>query len=222
MRSLLSSFLALLSLTSASHYKHQSNGSPTAVTCNGTTQGRYLEEFHQDLFLGVPFAEAPRLDNPRPISQRWKQPFDATKYGTTCYGLGSNKVLNLTQGEDCLNLNVVRPTGYAHDSLPVLVWIYGGGFTQGSNADPMWNLSYIVQTSVENEQPIIAVSINYRLSFLGFPVGNETLEAGVANLGLKDQRIALQWVQENIAAFGGDPNKVTAVSNTDGQDPTNV
>ena len=73
----------------------------------------------------------------------------------------------------------------------------------------MWNLSYIVQTSVENAQPILAVSINYRLSFLGFPDGNETLAAGVTNLGLKDQRIGMKWVQENIAAFGGDPRRVT-------------
>ena len=76
----------------------------------------------------------------------------------------------------------------------------------------MWNMSYIVQTSVENGQPIIGVSINYRLSFLGFPSGKEVMEAGAANLGLKDQRIAFQWVQENIAAFGGDPKKVTIVS----------
>ena len=72
-------------------------------------------------------------------------------------------------------------------------------------------MSYIVQTSVENGQPIIGVSINYRLSFLGFPSGKEPLEAGATNLGLKDQRIALEWIQENIRAFGGDPGKVTIV-----------
>jgi carboxylesterase type B len=75
----------------------------------------------------------------------------------------------------------------------------------------MWNMSYIVQTSVENGQPIIGVSINYRLSFLGFPSGTEALAAGVTNLGLKDQRIAMEWIQENIQAFGGDPQKVTIV-----------
>jgi carboxylesterase type B len=75
----------------------------------------------------------------------------------------------------------------------------------------MWNMSYNVQTSVENGQPITGVSINYRLSFLGFPSGKEPLAAGVTNLGLKDQRIALEWVQENIQAFGGDPRKVAIV-----------
>ena len=75
----------------------------------------------------------------------------------------------------------------------------------------MWNMSYIVQTSVENGQPIIGVSINYRLSFLGFPSGKEPLAAGITNLGLKDQRIAMEWIQENIEAFGGDRQKVTIV-----------
>lgn len=131
------------------------------------------------------------------------------EYGPTCYGFGSNTLLNLTQSEDCLSLNVVRPSGYAGDPLPVLLWIYGGGFRQGASADPMWNLSYVVETSVKNQQKVLAVSINYRLSFLGFPAGKQAAAAGITNLGLKDQRIALQWVQENIAAFGGDPRKVT-------------
>ena len=195
---------------------------PTARIRNGTIRGRYLKEFEQDLFLGIPFADAPRLDNPQPINKGWTTPFDASEYGSTCYGFGSNRDLHLSQSEDCLNLNIIRPRcceqnkgchGFDEHNvggpLPVLVWIYGGGWTQGSNADPMWNLSYVVQTSIENHQPVIAVSINYRLSFLGFPVGTEAAEAGIANLALKDQRIALQWIQENIAAFGGDPEKVT-------------
>ncbi|KAF2158795.1 hypothetical protein M409DRAFT_31747, partial [Zasmidium cellare ATCC 36951] len=181
---------------------------PVVRTQTGEIHGLYLETFNQDAFLGVPFAEAPRLDRPRPIAKCQTGAINATQYGTTCYGSGSNLDLNLTQGEDCLNLNVVRPST-VHTGLPVLVWIYGGGFTQGSNADPMWNLTYIVQTSVENEQPIVAVSINYRLSFLGFPVGNVSLNAGISNLGLWDQRLALEWIQENIESFGGDPDKVT-------------
>jgi len=182
---------------------------PIAEICNGTLRGRYLPEFHQDLFLGVPFANAPRLDNPTSLTKKYNS-LDASSYGTTCYGFGTNTLLNLTQGEDCLNLNVVRPSGTTyHSRLPVLLWIYGGGFNQGSNADPMWNLSYVVQTSVQNKQPVIAVSINYRLSFLGFPGGKQSIDSGITNLGLKDQRIALHWVHENINAFGGDPEKVT-------------
>lgn len=183
---------------------------PTARTANGTYQGRHLPRFNQDLFLGIPFANAPRLKTPTSLNITWSGNRDASVYGPTCYGFGSNPLLNLTQSEDCLNLNVIRPSGTSnHDKLPVLVWIYGGGFRQGASADPMWNLSYISDTAVQNKQPIITISINYRLSFLGFPAGRQVANAGVANLALKDQRMALQWIQENVGAFGGDAAKVT-------------
>lgn len=173
---------------------------PTAITRNGTIRGIQLPLFQQDIFLGIPYAQAPRLDNPKPINTTndHDSPFDASRYGNTCYGFGSNELLGLTQSEDCLNLNIIRPsraTGEKNTSpLPVLFWIYGGGLHQGSSADPMWNLSCIVQRSVEEHQPLIAISVNYRLSFLGFPGGREALNAGVTNLGLKDQRLALAWI----------------------------
>ena len=202
--------LALLGITTCSAQTTSSTTAPTALTKNGTIQGRYLPEFEQDLFLGVPFAQAPRLDLPLPINKTYETPFDASEYGNTCYGFGSNPILGLTQSEDCLNLNVVRPTGTNSTSnLPVLFWMYGGGMSQGSTADPMWNLSYIISRSVEQGHPLVGVSINYRLSFFGFPGGQEIIDAGLSNLGLKDQRQALMWVQENIAAFGGDPGMVT-------------
>lgn len=201
----------------SSRHGHESQITvPRARIKNGTVNGRHLPSFDQDLFLGVPFADAPRLANPTPLNKSWDTPFDASAYGPTCYGFGSNQLLpqiNASQSEDCLNLNIIRPSGIRPNKpLPVLVWIYGGGYRQGASADPMWNMSYIVQTSVENEQPIIGVSINYRLSFLGFPSGQDVMDAGAANLGLKDQRMAFEWVQENIGAFGGDPSKVTIVS----------
>jgi cholinesterase len=70
-------------------------------------------------------------------------------------------------------------------------------------------MSFIVKNSVLSENPIIGININYRLGGLGFLYGKEVQDAGVTNLGLRDQRIALHWVQENIASFGGDPDKVT-------------
>ena len=185
---------------------------PTVQTLNGTIQGRHLPTFNQDLFLGIPFARAPRLNNPKPWNETYPRtaPFDASDYGPTCYGFGSNTMLNLTQSEECLNLNIIRPAGVdASAELPVLLWMYGGGFRQGSSADPMWNMSYIVAQSVAQGQPVIGISINYRISFLGFPSSQEILDAGVANLGIKDQRESLQWVKENIASFGGDSSKVT-------------
>jgi carboxylesterase type B len=107
-------------------------------------------------------------------------------------------------------LNVIRPAGFEDKKLPVAFWIHGGGFTEGGGVDQRYNTSFMVQNSVKIGKPIIAVNINYRLSAWGFLSGSEELKAnGALNLGLRDQRLALQWVQENIASFGGDPSQVT-------------
>lgn len=84
-----------------------------------------------------------------------------------------------------------------------------GGFIFGGSAAPQYNLSFIVENSVKIGKPIIGVSINYRVSAWGWMFSNETLVAGVTNLGARDARLALQWLQENVVAFGGDPTKVT-------------
>jgi carboxylesterase type B len=84
-----------------------------------------------------------------------------------------------------------------------------GGLVQGSSADPRYNLSYLVHYSVLISKPIIGVSLNYRLSSFGFLWSQEVKDHGTGNLGLRDQRLALHWIQENIFAFGGDPKKVT-------------
>lgn len=105
---------------------------------------------------------------------------------------------------------MVRPARASPaEPLPVLVWIYGGGFVQGSAADLRNNLSFIVDRSVELGQPIIGVTMNYRLSAWGFLSSKEVADGGDSNFGLRDQRMSLEWIRENIAAFGGDPAKVT-------------
>lgn len=112
--------------------------------------------------------------------------------------------------EDCLYINVVRPAGIDPAAqLPVAVWIHGGGLSMGGSADRRYNLSFIVQNSVDLGTPIIAVSFNYRLAVFGFISGPEVQAAGATNLGFRDQRLALRWIKENIAAFGGSPEKVT-------------
>lgn len=88
----------------------------------------------------------------------------------------------------------------------------GGGFFEGGTPDRRYNLSFIVQNSVDIGKPIIGVSIAYRLGPLGFLNGNEVNGTGLANIGLKDQRLALHWVQENIAAFGGEFFDVSPLS----------
>lgn len=109
--------------------------------------------------------------------------------------------------EDCLTLNVIRPTGN-HTNLPVLVWIFGGGLYAGSTYDPQYNLSGIVKVSQDMGQPIIAVDLNYRLGMWGFLQTPGLVAEGSSNAGLMDQRLALHWIQENIASFGGDPSRV--------------
>jgi carboxylesterase type B len=114
--------------------------------------------------------------------------------------------------EDCLYLNVIRPSNSSkkhRGGLPVAVWIYGGGFSQGSGVDTRYNLSFIVQESVNLGQPMLGITLNYRLSAWGFLQGDQVRGSGDTNIGLRDQRLALQWIQENIASFGGDPEQVT-------------
>ena len=120
-------------------------------------------------------------------------------------------------GERCLTLNVVRPVNVSEGSnLPVFVWIHGGGFSYGGSADKRYNGSFIVDKSVQLEQPVVFVSLNYRLNVLGFPVGDVAKQQGIENLGLYDQRLALHWIRENVGAFGGDKDKVTILGESAG------
>ncbi|KAK0750500.1 Alpha/Beta hydrolase protein [Schizothecium vesticola] len=203
---LLLPLLAATALTSASP--------PTAHTKNGTYLGRQLPSFAQDLFLNIPYAHSPRLRNPIPLlTQSWPGLRSAEYYGPICPNFASAANMaraNVTGMDDeCLNLNVIRPSDHRGEALPVVVWLYGGGFVDGFGADLNSNTSWLVQASVAQGQPVMAVTLNYRVGFFGFPSGPEAAREGVTNLGLKDQRMALRWVRENIAAFGGDPGKVT-------------
>ncbi|RLN91094.1 hypothetical protein BBJ28_00023526, partial [Nothophytophthora sp. Chile5] len=188
---------------------------PTVTVKNGSYFGVLQSTYDQDLFLGMPYAQPPvgdlRFRNPVPLNTTWTDAKNATEYSPECYGYGSDQwVLGNVISEDCLTINVVRPSGISEDGeLPVAVWIHGGGLTEGGNRDPRYNFSYILDEATQAGKPFIGVSINYRLQGFGFMWGNAIEEAGVANLGFKDQRLALHWVQENIAAFGGDPSKVT-------------
>jgi triacylglycerol lipase len=209
--------LALLffSDTSSGVFITRQSGSPSVTVKNGSYHGTQNPTYAQDLFLGMPFAQPPvgdlRFRNPVSLNTTWTGSKNATQYGYACYGYGSDDwVLGNPLSEDCLTINVVRPTGTKPNAqLPVGVWIYGGGAYMGSSLDPRYNLSFIVQQSVQMGKPFIAVSLNYRLQAFGFLFGSAALKEGVTNIGFRDQRLALQWIQENVAAFGGDPAKVT-------------
>ncbi|KAL2172746.1 hypothetical protein VTG60DRAFT_2565 [Thermothelomyces hinnuleus] len=197
-------------LQSSIAFKDNSTTAPVVKVLNGSYAGIHSAEFNQDFFLGMPYAQkAPRFTVSQPLNSSWEGVRNATAYPKHCIGYGGDNV-GYEVSEDCLYLNVVRPAGISETAgLPVAVWIHGGGLFMGGSADKRYNLSFIVQNSVELGTPMIGVSLNYRLSAFGFPCGREAAEEGVTNLGFKDQRLALRWVNENIAAFGGAPDKVT-------------
>ncbi|CZT52486.1 related to carboxylesterase type B [Rhynchosporium secalis] len=209
-------FLSILlhsPLASATQKCLQPKSAPVVKVLNGSYTGTRLESFKQEAFLGIPFAEPPvgdlRFANPKALERtRWKGVRSAGEYEKHCIGYGTDQV-GYEQSEDCLYLNVIRPSGYENKSLPVAVWIHGGGFAQGGAPDRRYNLSFIVSNSVKINKPMVAVSIAYRLGPFGFLNGKEISDAGAINVGLKDQRLALHWVKENIGAFGGDSEKVT-------------
>ncbi|GIK07729.1 hypothetical protein Aspvir_003396 [Aspergillus viridinutans] len=107
---------------------------------------------------------------------------------------------NLTFSEDCLTLNVWTKPQTGEKKKAVMIWVHGGTFVSGSSAILMYNGQFFA-----DQEDIVLVSINYRLSFFGFP-GNSPSSF---NLGLLDQRLAVEWVRDNIAAFGGDPSRIT-------------
>ena len=159
---------------------------------NGTVIGGV--KGNVEFYKGIPFAEPPvgdlRFRHPRPFNSNFGR-LEATEKAATCLQGG------VTEGtsEDCLTLQVLRPVGTdASSKLPVSVFIHGGAFS-GGGAEDGNEMSPIVEKSVEMDAPVIMVSIQYRLGAFGFLAGKELAEDGGTNLGLRDQRLAMQWVQ---------------------------
>ncbi|KAK7007602.1 carboxylic ester hydrolase [Favolaschia claudopus] len=186
---------------------------PTVSLRYGTFEGFNSGNLTQ--FLGVPFAQAGRFEYPQePDVLHGLQ--KATAYGPACPqqkvshppGLPFEVATYADISEDCLTLDVFKPARIEPDAkLPVFVWIYGGGFAIGHSRD--FNLTPVVERSIEIGQPFIAVTINYRLNAFGWLMGKEAAAAGINNLGLRDQIFALEWVQRNIELFQGDPERVS-------------
>ncbi|KAJ6096396.1 hypothetical protein N7486_007142 [Penicillium sp. IBT 16267x] len=119
---------------------------------------------------------------------------------------------------DCLNLNIAVPSNTTPESkLPVLFFIHGGGLFIGGNSWPQYDLTRLVKLSIEKKLPMVVVTVNYRLGAPGFLTSEELRQAGYrSNNGLRDQRVALEWVQKHIRDFGGDPDNVTAAGQSAG------
>ncbi|KAF5522930.1 Acylcarnitine hydrolase [Colletotrichum aenigma] len=166
-------------------------------------------------FLGIPFAQAPVEENrflpPKALLKHDENPLNAIAWGNKCIAVtGSSD--GPPESEDCLFLNVYTPAGAGCQSSgrPVLVWIHGGWLREGTASQPMFDGSRFAA-----EQGIVVVTFNYRLNVFGFP-NSPQLPLEEENLGFLDQRMALEWVQENINAFGGDPSKVTIAGESSG------
>ncbi|KAJ6611160.1 Alpha/Beta hydrolase protein [Mycena sp. CBHHK59/15] len=163
-------------------------------------------------FLGMPFGQLDaRFGLPKPPKSLHGVQ-NATVYAPACPQQALSSTIPITFApdtnvvEDCLFLDVFKPTSSdARSRLPVLVWLYGGYVVGNSAAtDP----TPVVERSIATGEPIIIVTPNYRVSAFGFLAGKEVSAAGVTNLGLRDQILALEWVQKHISAFGGDPERV--------------
>jgi para-nitrobenzyl esterase len=163
-------------------------------------------------FKGIPFAAPPvgasRWKAPQPVKP-WTGVRQASSFATSCMqDASAAKLFNAPEGvsEDCLYLNVWTPAKSASESLPVMVWIYGGGFVLGQTSVPLYDGTKLA------EKGVVIVSVSYRVGAFGFlahPDLSRESGKGSGNYGLQDQIAGLQWVKANIAKFGGDPNRVT-------------
>ncbi|KAF2467248.1 alpha/beta-hydrolase [Lindgomyces ingoldianus] len=187
---------------------------PTVTVLNGTYEGLYLPSFDQDVFLGIPYAQNTGGQNrfriPQSLNTTWNGTRAAKEYGNACPDFTPVADGVYGMSENCLSINIVKPASLAPEQkVPVLVWIHGGSYQVGTSALPNYNLTYLVQRSVEIGKPIIAASINYRKGGWGMMYSVEIQGSGNTNLALRDMRKGLAWVQENIGAFGGDAGNVT-------------
>lgn len=208
-RARLSALAAGLALAAAVVPVPVAHAADTVLVAQGAVRG--VTEGAVTSFRGIPFAAPPVGDlrwRPPAPPARWDQPIDATAFGDSCVQPTYSGQAPVTQSEDCLTANVWTPAGTAAGAnLPVMVWIYGGGFSIGSSALPDYDGSNFA------ERGVVLVSFNYRLGKLGYfahpALTAEDPDGDLGNYGLMDAVAALQWVQDNIAAFGGDPDNVT-------------
>jgi para-nitrobenzyl esterase len=176
------------------------------------------------VFRGIPYAAAPLGDlrwRPPQPAKAWEGVRECAKFGPAAPQIVSpllNSFPGMSLGaqtnEDCLYLNVWTPARRAAEKLPVMVWVHGGGYTFGADSQPLYEATNL------SRRGVIVVGMNYRLGALGFlahPALNAESDKGVSgNYGLLDQIEALRWVQKNIAAFGGDPERVTVFGESAG------
>ena len=192
-------------------------GAQHVVTESGAISG--VRENGLDVYKGVPFAAPPvgdlRWRPPAPVPP-WTGTRKADAFAPACMQVGVSMPGETPPAvsEDCLYLNIWTPAKSAQEHLPVIVWIYGGGYINGSASMPLYWGDQLAHKGV------IVVTIAYRLGPLGFlahpELTRESPHHSSGNYGLMDQIAALEWIQRNIAAFGGDPKSVTIAGQSSG------
>ena len=213
--------LALLSIITISAIGQNKNGFAVQTTiANGIIEGNYDTKSGIQTYFGVPFAKPPvgnlRWKAPQPL-ENWKGVKQTKKFGprpmqTVVFGDMNSRSDGVS--EDCLYLNVWTPAKRNTKDLPVLVYFYGGGYVAGDASEPRYDGESMAKKG------IVVVTCNYRLNIFGFfahpELSAESPYKASGNYGLLDQVAALQWVQKNIAAFGGDRKKVTIAGESAG------
>jgi len=189
-------------------------------TANGIVEGSSAESPGIRVFKGVPFASPPvgdlRWQPPQPV-KNWKGVRNATQFGPRCMQrpiFSDMQFRSNGMSEDCLYLNVWTPAKSKKERLPVLVYFYGGGFVAGDGSEARYEGESMAR------KRIVTLTVNYRLGVFGFlahpELTKESPRHASGNYGLLDQNAALRWVQQNIAAFGGDPKRVTIAGESAG------
>lgn len=200
--------------------EYDANNPPITATAQGQVMGFMDEDTYT--FLGIPYATAERFEEPQTV-EAWEGVRSAQTYGTVSpipdqTSVGSDEMVwphrYWIQNEDCMNLNVWTQSLDTEAKKPVLVFFHGGGYTNGSSVES----SAYDGKNLSDYGDVVVVTVNHRLNVLGFldltAYGDEY--AGSSNLGIKDLVASLEWVQENIANFGGDPDNVTIFGQSGG------
>ncbi|KAL4905310.1 hypothetical protein BDW74DRAFT_185327 [Aspergillus multicolor] len=191
------------------------------MTYIGSRSSHGAVEHFQNIF----YAEEPtgprRFAPPVPTNPQRGSVIDATQSGAWCpQGTGdilpfTSRVTNIS--ENCLSLRIARAKGTRGGAkLPVIVWIHGGGHALGSASDILYEPDGLVKHALASGRPVIYVGINYRLGLFGFATSKTLIERKETNVGLRDQRAALEWIRDNIEAFGGNSNQVTVIGQSVG------
>jgi para-nitrobenzyl esterase len=211
---------------SATDAGHGASGPTRIHLDDGDLEGKLIAAGDVRAFLGIAYAKPPvgelRWKLPQPID-KWSGLRKVTDFGKRCAQLESKLAhAAASDAEDCLYLNVWAPTSLPkRGKLPVLVWIHGGGHANGSASEPVPDASsgllYSGETLAQNKNAVV-VTFNYRLGAFGFFANRDLAKEGSksGNQGLWDQNAALHWVRDNIANFGGDPDRVAIFGQSSG------